>query len=441
MGPKREQHLRPPLERHHKPAVQQDDLKVTKKKDALPRHRATLERTSQRQDLETPKGRYPSNFSLMDVDIWTNPRARHSKRPRSPSGSSTSATSQIGDRGAALKKRAKRQTKQLVDGAMERTDLTLLEKKAIGDKSHKVYQLELEEFLSFARPRELNVQDANVLDRLVVEYFNKIYLEGFQSYRADRLAAAILHFYPEYGKMGAKNLPRMWRALKGFRKLTPGQSRLAYPMMVWAAMAAELRRKGKLRMALFLLVSLSSYGRPSELIRLQVYCLVRPSPNITSSWTLLMNPEEKAARSKTGEFDCSVALDSPYLLPWAHTLFGYLKQNHPLTPLWDFDYAQYTQAFKDAARALGLDLTPYQARHSGASIDRSRNYRTQLEVQRRGQWRSQTSVMRYEKSARLAATAESLPPNLQAHCRLCEANLGAIMLGYRPSPAFVGKPP
>ncbi|CAJ1390919.1 unnamed protein product, partial [Effrenium voratum] len=166
----------------------EDDLKVTKKKDALPRHRATLERTSQRQDLETPKGRYPSNFSLMDVDIWTNPRARHSKRPRSPSGSSTSATSQIGDRGAALKKRAKRQTKQLVDGAMERTDLTLLEKKAIGDKSHKVYQLELEEFLSFARPRELNVQDANVLDRLVVEYFNKIYLEGFQSYRADRLA-------------------------------------------------------------------------------------------------------------------------------------------------------------------------------------------------------------------------------------------------------------
>ena len=174
-------------------------------------------------------------------------------------------------------------------------------------------------------------------------------------------------------------------------------------------------KKGKLRMAFFLLVSLSSYGRPSELIRLQVYCLVRPSPSITSSWTLLMNPEEKAARSKTGEF---VALDSPYLLPWAHTLFGYLKQNHPLTPLWDFDYAQYTQAFKDAARTLG------QARHSGASIDRSRNYRTQLEVQRRGQWRSQTSVMRYEKSARLAATTESLPPNLQAHCRLCEANLG-----------------
>lgn len=226
---------------------------------------------------------------------------------RLPSLSSTSNTSEAGGKGAVLKKRAKRRTRKLVNMTMEDGDLTLLEKSAIGERSHKAYKAELDEFKSFARPRGLDVTDASSLDRLLTIYMNKIYLEGYQAYRGDRLAAAVLHFHPQFGKMGSEKLPRMWRALKGFRKLTPGHSRQAYPLMVWAALACELRRVGKLRMALFLLVSLSSYARPSEVIRLQTYCLVRPAHGVTSSWSLLMNPEERGERSKTGEFDNSVA--------------------------------------------------------------------------------------------------------------------------------------
>ena len=198
--------------------------------------------------------------------------------------------------------------------------------------------------------------------------------------------------------------------------------------MVWAALAVQH--------GLFVLVSVCSYARPSELIRLQVFSLVRPSQGITKSWSLLMSPEERPHRSKTGEFDNSVSLDSPWFIPWVHTLFEYLNQNHPSSQLWDFDYNQFSTDFKKAATALGLEITPYQARHSGPSIDRARNYRSQLEVQKRGQWKSQSSVHRYEKSARLAATAESLPQALQSHCRLCEENLGAIMLGYQKGPVF-----
>ena len=41
------------------------------------------------------------------------------------------------------------------------------------------------------------------------------------------------------------------------------------------------------------------------------------------------------------------------------------------------------------ARTLGLnDMTVYQTRHSGASIDRLRGFRTLREVQRRGQWKA-----------------------------------------------------
>ena len=50
-----------------------------------------------------------------------------------------------------------------------------------------------------------------------------------------------------------------------------------------------------------------------------------------------------------------------------------------------------------------------QTRHSGASIDPVRGFRTLQEVQRRGQWKAFSSFTRYHKSSRLAADYHSLP--------------------------------
>lgn len=129
-------------------------------------------------------------------------------------------------------------------------------------------------------------------------------------------------------------------------------------------------------------------------------------------------------------------LDSPWLHPWGPKFFQVLKQNHPEAHLWDFSYAEYTDQFKKVVSQLGMDVTPYQTRHSGPSIDRARRYRDTLEVQKRGQWKTAKSVARYEKSARLAATWDALPRRLRNHCRQCEDDLGAILLGHRTAPTF-----
>lgn len=204
-------------------------------------------------------------------------------------------------------------------------------------------------------------------------------------------------------------------------------------------MAAQLKAQGYLRMALFLLLSVSSYAQPSELLRMRVFNLVRPSPGITRSCSLLLSPEERPERSKTGEFDVSISLDSPWLQPWSHRYFEQLKASHPEEALWDFSYAEYGSEFAKAAKHLGLEITPYQTRHSGPSIDRSRKLRSQAEVQKRGQWKAQSSVARYEKSARLAATFDALPARLRTHCRMCEDGLSAIMSGTRPVPEFASR--
>lgn len=192
-------------------------------------------------------------------------------------------------------------------------------------------------------------------------------------------------------------------------------------------------------MALFLMVSLSSYSRPSELLRCRIFSLVRPADGITRSWSLLLSPEELHARGKTGEYDSSIALDTPYLGNWAPKLFSVLKAGHPEDPLWDFNYSDYNKVMRDIVERFNLDITPYQTRHSGPSIDRSRGYRTLQEVQKRGQWKSQKSVNRYEKSARLAATWDALDTEFKIHCRECETNLGDILLGHRPAPTYVSK--
>lgn len=320
---------------------------------------------------------------------------------------------------------------------MERADMTLLEHAAIGPQSRKMYEQEIEEFKFYASPRDLDFKDATLLDKLLVEYLNRLYLKGFQSYKGDRLVAAILHFFPEYGRQGDHKLPRVWRAVKGFRKLCPGKSRLAYPLAVWAAISVRLRQLGHLRMGLFVMIALSSYARPSELLRLRVFSLVRPAHGVTSSWALLLSPEERPERSKTGDYDISIALDSPWLTTWVSPLLTFLKQNRPEEALWDFDYNEFTRHFRKVTDELGLDyVTPYQTRHSGPSIDRARAYRTQAEVQKRGQWKALKSVMRYEKAARLAATFNSLPQDLQTHCRMCEAELGETMLGRKPGPVY-----
>ena len=186
-----------------------------------------------------------------------------------------------------------------------------------------------------------------------------------------------------------------------------------------------------MEVAVFVLVALSSYSRPSELLRCTVYSLVPPLRNTLNEWSLLLSPEQEGHPSKTGEYDTSLTLDSP----WGPVVFQASKKQHASTPLWDFNYGEFVKEFKLVAEALHLELSPYQMRHSGPSIDRARNLRSQLEVQRRGTWKSPKSVLRYEKSARLAAGFLELPQRLRVHCQLCEERLGDAILGRWTPPA------
>jgi len=188
MAPKREMRLRPPLERKRATAKPKRELHLEPKKKAKSSSSKILQKPDQKKDLLTPKGRYPTPFNLMDVDLWVPAGSLGAKKKRSRSvSSSTSATSDGNQGGRQLKKRRHRTSRCLVDELMEGKGLTLLEKSAIGPQSQKTYAAELEEFTIYAVPRGLDVRDSEGLDRLLVDYMNLLYLEGHQAYKADRL--------------------------------------------------------------------------------------------------------------------------------------------------------------------------------------------------------------------------------------------------------------
>ena len=60
------------------------------------------------------------------------------------------------------------------------------------------------------------------LDHALVQHMNPMYRQGYQSYRGDRLMVSVMHKYPACGRLGSAKLLRVWRALKGWRKLCTG---------------------------------------------------------------------------------------------------------------------------------------------------------------------------------------------------------------------------
>jgi len=133
---------------------------------------------------------------------------------------------------------------------------------------------------------------------------------------------------------------------------------------------------------------------------MKVFSLVRPVTGLTASWSLLICPEELGEPSKTGEFDVSLLLDSPYLSSWMSKVLPVFKEQDRTSG------NSTTVSTCRSSRSVPASWAWRHARHSGPSIDRVKHHRSQLEVQKRGQWKSTKSVHMYEKVARLACNWE-----------------------------------
>lgn len=348
----------------------------------------------------------------------------------SESTSSEFKAGREGEKRRCLRSRPRRGLQQLVDFHLKKgtASHSLLEEAAVTPRVRQAYAKRLNELHLFVKEAKLAFDTDEQIDQALVNFFNAKFKEGEGSSVGDYTLAALMDRVPQFGRLGHRKIPRAWRCLQGWRKLCPARSRLAYPLAVWCGISWRMVARGHAAKALFNLLQVSTYHRPGALLKLRKMGLVRPTQGVTGHWSVVTSLAETTDVSKTGTKDDSVLIDSPWLL-FASPLLEELVKGDKMDYVFNFDYSSYLKVFRQACEDLKLQLVPYQARHSGPSIDRAKNARTQEEVRKRGNWASRQSVARYEKAGRLAATWQKLDVDTQLTCRSAERYIEEIMLG------------
>ena len=208
---------------------------------------------------------------------------------------------------------------------------------------------------------------------------------------------------------------RIKRALKGWARRAPAQSRAPPPWPAVMAIVGMLVLFQKPVEALCLLVHTLCYLRPGEATSLMTSHLVPGLPvagRVGVMWALLLHPTEGVKTSKTGEHDESMLLDSAGFEWMAQPLQELLARRPRDGPLWPFSHDEYVEALHMAIKTLGLEAfinAVYAFRHAGASHDLLLGKRTFQEVKDRGRWRSDMSMKRYAKPAQSLEQLGALP--------------------------------
>lgn len=313
--------------------------------------------------------------------------------------------------------------------------LSFLEKGSVKPKTALAYKEEVGKFVAYADlVSQPLVEDAEV-DVCLVSYMNKLYFDGHQSWRGQKLMSALAHIDCGFGKKGGRLLPRAWRALKGWLLKTPGRTRKPQPWCFWAGVAADLNRRGHLDMALYVLLLVSCYLRPSECLSLRRGDLIAPAQSVSRWWSLLIFQEHRERRSKTGTSDNSILVDFEEVRSWIGQALEAVASGGPDEFVFSFSYPDVVAEFDRSVANLGIKSAGqnrkvlYMGRHSGPSIDVARRRVPLLEVQKKGRWAAFKSVQRYEKAGRLTQSMHSYPAPTQAYLLAIEAAGGSVLLG------------
>ena len=106
---------------------------------------------------------------------------------------------------------------------------------------------------------------------------------------------------------------------------------------------------------------------------------------------------------------------------------------HP--PLWNRSQANCAVAFAKWAETSGVHVItthPYSVCRGGASSDALWRSRSLMEIQKRGRWRSEKSVGRYEKHVRLLKETAKLSTATRKYGQLVVGRMPQLLEGAQP---------
>ena len=221
-------------------------------------------------------------------------------------------------------------------------------------------------------------------------------------------------------------MQRYRRVMRAWKKNAPKQSQLPMPEEFAFLISAALCFHHSAEMGLYHIGLFCTFLRPSALLSMCLNDVVPPVKKVAGEYhVLIVAPFERQVSTKTGYFDETVVLDGDVLPGLGGLLSAQVKARAKLlkvspndpewfdAKLWGFGAAQFLDAWRDVVLRLGLQefmISPYQARHGGASRDYILKKRSEEEIRARGHWASVAAARIYRKPGRIQQMVARLKP-------------------------------
>ena len=298
------------------------------------------------------------------------------------------------------------------------------------------------DFLHWAQQNKVSTSPAH-LDRSLRKYLQTLFFAGAPPYDARQVVHGTI-FCRELLK-SPNTLPLAKATLAGFTTSSPEHARDPMPEESWYMLMSQLNHVGGdgKHAANALAVSFDGMFRPSEVLSLtsvDVHVLTGRKRRLDlPPVSVTLRPlgdhapgYEPPPRTKAGEHDDSVCFgdNAPGSRAWIALLLAKLaKRRRGL--LFPISLNRYEQLTRQAVEQCGFQkmrLTPHCARHGAASVAYATKTLDLKSIQKRGRWKSASSVRTYEKSAKLVRQLAKMTYSQRREANSLTATLPSLLL-------------
>jgi len=359
-------------------------------------------------------------------------------RSRSPPVSGvTVGSASVLRRPAAATGRAAAATRRRRDLPDDEPVEGLLRRRRVGPGSRKIYLENSNPFVEkfglteSSRAKEV---DGHLDQAIVLKY-----LEG------EPLQNAKVLYYAIRWRLSFTNpeLRLSFASLKGFERQEPvgveepeaWESVLLSAHALLSSTALVASRRERVMGAFAFLIAFDAYLRGGSVVgirRTELRAPLSRSAGAASCWNLTLHPVTANEYSKTRTQDTTIMIGSSHVdRSWLTQLCPIAVKLAGPTMLIDIEAKRYKELFTTAWATAGVPTShPHRLRHGGASMDGMQGpaVMSDLDIQQRGDWRTQSSVARYRRPARYLrrlqqlsleqrTRAAALPPVIVRLCR------------------------
>ncbi len=387
---------------------------------------------------------YPSRFVDRSVAVGGPLRTGpDGGKPKAKAGFSAKAKQQA----AAIVKRAKDRQEKFSHlapprGAVLQGQRSMLERIKVLKTTGDGYKQAAQTFLDWIDQEQLRVPSVRQTGLAMLEYLDGLFLDGKGLGAIGTARAALLHIMPELQRH-PDLVERLKDVQTSWERRAPEPTRIPLPKYAAFAIIGRTSQRGKIEEALGNCLQLRGYLRPSDLRRLKVKSLVKPSavptPWMGQFYGLVLNESQvkDPVPGKTGEYNESLLLDLPDEIWLGQALDRLCEGRDPEDSMFSFSatgYANEMRKSADECRLSDMGGTPYLWRHTGPSIDFLEKRRLETDIKRRARWGSDSSLRRYQKATLALRQASKVPTAILQYGKDVEKSLAQYMFGLAALP-------